>query len=913
MKGRGGEAVKRFFEWQASRTRPRFRAYRAARLDHEAYLARIRTPYDRLAAEDHRQAAADERLRAAEAGYREAIRLSEREGAARDAGVAQAQLGMLLHLQGRLAAAQEAFAAALDTLSGLVRPDDAARAVVSTAHYHLGLLAHRAGRRDEARRQLQRSLAMDSSLGDARGMTVTRAALERLGLPEAEDAPRRERTASAKDDDASGGGLGDALGAGLGDALGAGLGGALGDGLGDALGRALRHGSGGSAGSAGPLGPAGASGASDLMQLHPGAGAAQDVEVVWLLSESVAVNDLVLAALQAHAGPLPRQVTVTRAAFGSADPALASLEAERIEGRLSAAILALEPGALDNPRMRHWTQWCIREVAARWDFRLFVHFHGMAADQLQRLAAEGDELLALLLDTIQIPEDTSPAVLSREVGQYLRRLGDVRALAAGRALRKRAAIALGRLAKAAQAAAGAAAAAGWLFALARSRAEQPLDFFGLDPSAIAVVAGLVWFPMISIPLFLLFRGPGAGNALLRENPRLGAWLVVSFFLATAAVGVPQRAGASWAWIALGLTLSVVVDVARRTGRRLERADLSLSRAFGLADAPAPAPMFAQLARGKPLHPLTCPILPAASPQVFISYTRASPWSRAVAGDLHRQLSAAGCLSFLDKEGIGQGSDWRRQLNESIADANVFVCVLDRRALRQKWVAAELITALAGQRLTGLPDVIVLTDPEMQAPGRAAALPVFQHLLALEEEAAGDGRPRVVAATPGALLALRQSLRPRTYRTAAILPPFLAHLLLLPTVPAAALGVFATLLGPLALLLGVLDSWQRIDAGAWLASLGLRAPATILCGYLAGFGARLALASFLEVRHEHPRALGTLHLAAAGGFVLLGARIGGAAGPLAVGWAGAMAALGWLIAGTFIARAAARRGAPEPSG
>src|SRR3712207_5220217 len=95
----------RLLEAWAAKGSERFRLYRKARLDYEAYQAEQGVPFDALTTEHYRRAAEDSRLQSAEEGYREAIRLSQAEGAFIDVASALYQLGVLLHLQGRFAEA----------------------------------------------------------------------------------------------------------------------------------------------------------------------------------------------------------------------------------------------------------------------------------------------------------------------------------------------------------------------------------------------------------------------------------------------------------------------------------------------------------------------------------------------------------------------------------------------------------------------------------------------------------------------------------------------------------------------------------------------------------------------------------------------------------------------------------------
>ena len=174
--------LKRFLEWGASLSRPRFKAYMEARRRYEAYLAKcVRARTNPLNPQERRRAKEASELKEAALLYREAIQLSEQEGAGGDAAAASFQLGILLHLQGEVEEASTMFrktAALLDDLPKIERQQQAIR---SGCLYHLGLIAwhdhHDAG---QALHHIQAALDIDVVNNNVQSQKLCQAALKYL-------------------------------------------------------------------------------------------------------------------------------------------------------------------------------------------------------------------------------------------------------------------------------------------------------------------------------------------------------------------------------------------------------------------------------------------------------------------------------------------------------------------------------------------------------------------------------------------------------------------------------------------------------------------------------------------------------------------------------------------------------------
>lgn len=858
----------KFAELLASKSQARVGLYREARFAYETYVRELGVPFDSMTARHHALAASDDRLAAAERSSAQAVELSRRLNIQTDAAIGLNQLGMIRHLRGDFVGAAASLRESLDILENLPRLDRVHRVAVSNSKYHLGIIALKQGDSLEAKCLLGESLEIDRALGDWASEALSRSALDKCG-GSAGEGPR-----SGADDE-----------------------------------------------------PAPSPGEASLIdKLRERADGYKipyrkssynpSQDVIWLISFTPAANELVSSELDKLAEGLIRNLVVTSVAFGVAGQAQAFPPTLPPDSRLCAAILVIEQEGLADANFQYWAKWCVDNVVGSDDFRLFVCVTEPEAARELPVGSWGGELLAYMQETIQLPHPMNVERLVLDLGDYLRSLDGVTARARWRQRRLSLTVAAGRLAFLIQVccfvmlgAAVAAILSGGEFV------ERQLAVIG--PAAVAVIAGVVLFPLATLPVFLFFRGLPTMNSLLKENSLLGWRLGLFALLGPATIGLPQQLGAAPSWIVLGVVSGVLLDVARRAGRQARRARLSPERAQSYArDAELSSGVVGQAA-SNPVNPLRGPLFPTAVPSVFISYTTQSDWSLDTASRLYESLSGAGCECFFDRAGIAVGDSWRRRLHESIGDSSVFIAVLDNHSVTREWVAAEMVTALAGRTLTSLPDVIVLMKPELAESRGKAGLPIFRALLDGAGSPHEDGRPRLISVNEATVQTITSALRPYHYHTPSVFPPHLTSRLLLLAIPAAAVGTLGTLFGLPAPVFALLQQWRRYNSGAALSGWGVLPFAYLMCGYWLGFTARLAVASRFEVENEHSAGLARANWWATIGFLLLLFVWAPQVSAPVVGWAAALAVIGWLISHDFIkrtglGRAGLRRAAPDGS-
>lgn len=387
-----------FFEWLAGRKQPRFEAYRRARLTYEAYLARNAVDFNELTDDHFLAARADPSLAQAERDYRHTIQLSQKENAQRDAAIAFYQLGMLLHIQGRFEEARDPLCQALDILDSLPQVERDEQSAISNCHYHLGLIALRLGDAHEARSQLERSVRIDTSLGDLSGAAMGKRALARCPIADAcrtgelatsspppHHAPKAKKTGTRSRQAPP-----------------------------PRRANPSQQPSG--------YGPRASVTAPAAWAYFPGE------DIIWVLTYSAAANDRLLALMESLQGQFPRKTLVSCVAFGSPESAQSVPEPIAEDARLCAAVVVVEPEGLSDEAFRYWAKWCMMNVARRPDFRMYVCLEGMNLDEFAA-RANSDELVADLLDTVQIAQSPTLDGLHVALVCFLQSLDDIRSAA----------------------------------------------------------------------------------------------------------------------------------------------------------------------------------------------------------------------------------------------------------------------------------------------------------------------------------------------------------------------------------------------------------------------------------------------------------------------------------------------------
>ncbi len=579
-------------------------------------------------------------------------------------------------------------------------------------------------------------------------------------------------------------------------------------------------------------------------------------------------------------------------------------ELPRAGSRASAAVVVLESAGLADPRYLEILRWGVRQVARREDFRLFLYAGDVGEGEFIRRAGLGEgesAVLADLRDTVQLTTAADFGRACAALGTFVRRWQEIHDEAIWRALRLRGAVALGRAVALLQwlCLLLAGLTAFWLPVWDKNPLPERLLF---SPGVTAVVCGIGSFPLVALGLFAVTRYGLVPLGIHAEGGGV-LWAGLGFVLAPPLLAVGARAGAGPAWVLLGVVAGGLLDAARRAGLHarwvLYPIDITQITPKG---HPLPDPLRSAAGRARP-NPLRCPLLPVRVARVFISYTRVSPWAVALARKLRLELEAVGARPFLDAMDIGEGSSWRRALDDGLGRATVVVALVDPCSVHRPWTAAELEAALAGKHLTGLPEVIVIKAPDLPASLAASLywLPAFSVVLHPSQEAPTEGRPQLLPDGPALLPGLGVSLHPDRYRSVAVVPYSVSEAFRL------FWRGFRTVTGPArraALLAGYLLAWPLALMGLWpgpVWSSGWSATAILVAAAGLGFLVRRALALRFELR-TCQRGASVLHLGAALGYVAVLALGINRGPPVVLGWAVVLGVIGWLEAAALAGHA-----------
>lgn len=158
--------------WISSKCVPWFAPYWEAKKLHEGSPHGLfpRDFYHALSSEEILAAERCPRLQRAIELYRECIDRERSAGRVLNEGIALHQLGLVLHRQGKLGAAREAYEKALNILEDL--PASEALPAASTCHFRLAEIYLHVGDSPSARLHLEKSQTIDETLNDKVGLEM---------------------------------------------------------------------------------------------------------------------------------------------------------------------------------------------------------------------------------------------------------------------------------------------------------------------------------------------------------------------------------------------------------------------------------------------------------------------------------------------------------------------------------------------------------------------------------------------------------------------------------------------------------------------------------------------------------------------------------------------------------------------
>jgi tetratricopeptide (TPR) repeat protein len=161
-----------FSGWLSSKTVPWFAPYWEAKKLHEGSPHGLfpRTFFHALSAQEIQEADRCPRLARAITLYEECIEREKSAGRHLNEGIALHQLGLVLHRQGKLVAARQAYEQAIGILEDL--PNAGALPAISACHFRLAEMDIMNGDKQAARMHLDRGRSIDESLNDRTGLAL---------------------------------------------------------------------------------------------------------------------------------------------------------------------------------------------------------------------------------------------------------------------------------------------------------------------------------------------------------------------------------------------------------------------------------------------------------------------------------------------------------------------------------------------------------------------------------------------------------------------------------------------------------------------------------------------------------------------------------------------------------------------
>ena len=207
--------------------------------------------------------------------------------------------------------------------------------------------------------------------------------------------------------------------------------------------------------------------------------------------------------------------------------------------------------------------------------------------------------------------------------------------------------------------------------------------------------------------------------------------------------------------------------------------------------------------------------------------------------LYGRLKEAGASPFLDRASIPIGSSWRRSLNRHIGECDVFICLLDNKSAQREWVAAEMIGAIEGRKITNSPHIIVLADPEVQSVP-CETKPIFQTIIAAESNHSVLTRPHVVYLNDQTPSTIAWDLKPGRFVSTAIFPRFGAMIVMSLLAVLGLIGGLGMIMGFVLGFFALLEKMALLPFSTWIISHDVLIPTVLLSGLWLGWTARSAI-------------------------------------------------------------------------
>lgn len=399
--------------------------------------------------------------------------------------------------------------------------------------------------------------------------------------------------------------------------------------------------------------------------------------------------------------------------FREAVPPIANLQSLFGSEPTYAFVIAVDTAMLRDAKLAETLDPLLQHVAEHPEFMLLPWLRGVSLQELQDAALAGGEVATAIVENIHI--DASLETLDGVARALYRHLGSFWKLEERRFFRglaTRLARKLDLVAWAVVATLAVMAQALWS---AHGNPDSPWDawiFWPRTISVLAVVALLIVLYDLTWRILYVTMSMAMGR-----SGRLGVLLANGIVLCLCGYWIasvrdmkpllaPAQDGPGYV-LGFGVGLALIALI--RTGRRASH-EANLARMPGLLESDRALPDFRPWVYRRFVLTATR-LLPSFHKQFFVSYSHSSPWCVSAALDITRRLKSLGAPVFLDRDSLQPGEAWKARLHDSLSDIDVVVMVVDERARRKKWVAAEFMAAIVRRAMQGRPRLVVVHPPE----------------------------------------------------------------------------------------------------------------------------------------------------------------------------------------------------------
>ena len=532
---------------------------------------------------------------------------------------------------------------------------------------------------------------------------------------------------------------------------------------------------------------------------------------------------------------------------------------------------------------------CLNQLSTRKEFRLFVHLSGISKFDL---LVSAHSAAADLLDSVHIGESSEEekfGQLVQNIEVHLRQLPEILDYLKYERWKQTAVGLVPLLTCAFVVALG----LGWWRLAAHTKETHES---ALLPWILATIGACLYSSFLVICSFgSTLR---SGNFLRWGMAIFPLWIISS---------IPSsKLVANWPFLLAGFAGGILLDSSRRMWAMMRRMQISITPPQDASDA-----QNVTLAGGRQWQVLTTAPVLEIEPRVFISYSRASPWGSATAASLHKAINALGVSSFLDADGIVEGTSWRHKLQEAIGKSTVFIAVQDSLTASRHWPCAELNAAMQSQAYCGLPSIIIVRDFTLEKHARNKS-DLLGKLLSQE----GEVDPtllRIIDYKPDTPRNLAQGLV--NFEPACVVNPDLS-------------AILKTLIGPMKVALAAVGSTGAglviavlliscalrlfgFNVEDWIFAHDLGAACTIGAGFFLGFTIRLVFASRFELRIADAPKVFWIHVWAVFALFWAEKSLVLHEAPLTTFIATIVAGFGFLLACDFVSKSLPRSGNYRP--